>query len=105
MSAAEHAELVERINQLNLLRESNATLRAENKSTKALVKDLQAQLGAARTQLEPLQQQLRVLQAELETKDARIVQLTKEVSHWQERNKQILSKVSKVTLRLIIPHD
>ncbi len=68
-------------------------LRAENTSTKSLVQELGGQLASLKAELSPLQQELRILQAEVETKDARINQLSKEVDHWQERNRQILSKV------------
>lgn len=50
----EQAQLLEQIQQLNLLRESNATLRKELEHHQATVAALTAQRDAAANQLEPL---------------------------------------------------
>jgi nucleoprotein TPR len=91
-SAAQHAELVERINQLNILRESNATLRSQSEAHAKRAAELDTKLKALSTQLEPLQEQARVSTAELEAKDAHIKRVEEEAKRWQERNAQLLSK-------------
>lgn len=93
-SAAQHAELVERINQLNILRESNATLRADCESHAKRSRALEAKLKQVSAQLHPAQEQARVAQAELEARDAQLKRLEDENKKWQERNTQLLSKVS-----------
>ena len=56
VSADQHAELLEKIHQLNLLRESNSTLRLDSESNLKAAQDLQAQLRAARQELDPLKE-------------------------------------------------
>ncbi len=92
-SATQHAELIERINQVNVLRESNATLRAESERHAKRVKQLDVQLKELSSQLEPAKEQARVAQAELEAGKVHIQRLEEENKRWQERNTQLLSKV------------
>ena len=56
VSADQHAELLEKIHQLNLLRESNSTLCLDSESNLKAAQDLQAQLRAARQELDPLKE-------------------------------------------------
>ena len=93
-SASQHAELVERINQLNILRESNATLRAESENNAKKARQLEIKLRGLTAQLEPLQIQARTAQAELEAANGTVQRLEQECQGWQDRNKQLLSKVS-----------
>ncbi|XP_006462514.1 hypothetical protein AGABI2DRAFT_71914 [Agaricus bisporus var. bisporus H97] len=95
-SAAQHAELVERINQLNILRESNATLRAECETYSKKSRELEAQLRKVTAELEPTQEQIRVVQAELEVTKAQVVRLEEESRKWQERNTQLLTKYDRI---------
>ena len=93
-SAAQHAELVERINQLNILRESNAMLRAEYESASKRSRDLDAKLKQLSTELDPAKEQARSATAALEATKAQMERLEQESRRWQERNSQLLSKVS-----------
>ncbi|KIY46697.1 hypothetical protein FISHEDRAFT_46885 [Fistulina hepatica ATCC 64428] len=95
-SAAQHAELVERINQLNILRESNSTLRADAEAHSRKARQLDEQLKKMSAQLEPLKEQARVAQAEVQARDDQIKRLTEESQKWQERNAQLLSKTNRV---------
>lgn len=97
-SAAEHAELVDRINQLNILRESNATLRAESESRGKKVRELEAQLQVLSSQLEPVREEARMAKAESSAQVAQVKRLEVENRKWQERNAQILSKVRMLLL-------
>jgi len=99
-SAAEHAELMERINQINLLRESNALLRSEASTNKQRVSQLESELSSLSTQMEPLKQRLLTAEASVEACAAQLEQSRKESLHWQERNQQILSKVSFYNLQI-----
>ncbi|OJA16044.1 hypothetical protein AZE42_05491 [Rhizopogon vesiculosus] len=91
-SDAQHAEMLERINQFNILRESNATLRADCETYTKRSRDLDAKLQALSAELEPAKEQARVAQAELKARDAQITHLEGESRRWQERNAQLLSK-------------
>ncbi|KAH9480632.1 Protein MLP1-like protein [Psilocybe cubensis] len=95
-SAAQHAELVERINQLNILRESNATLRAECESASKKARDLETKLNQLSQELEPAKEQARSAQAELEITRGQMQRLEQESRRWQERNTQLLSKYDRI---------
>lgn len=92
-SAVQHAELVERINQLNILRESNATLRADCESYARKSRDLEAKLKQLTEQLDPAKEEARIAQAELGASKMQLNRLEEENRKWQERNSQLLSKV------------
>lgn len=93
-SAAQHAEHIERINQLNILRESNATLRTEYESSTKKARELEAKLNQLSSELDPTKEQARLAVAELEAAKVQMLRLEQESKRWQERNVQLLSKVS-----------
>ncbi|TFY64347.1 hypothetical protein EVJ58_g2677 [Rhodofomes roseus] len=95
-SEAQHAELVERINQLTILRESNATLRTDCESHAKRARELDAKLRQLSSELDPTKEQLRIAQAELEAKDQQISGLEDESRRWKERNTQLLSKYDRI---------
>ena len=101
-SASQHAELVERINQLNVLRESNATLRADCESHAKRSRELEARLRRVSAELEPVKEKFGTSQAELEASKAHILRLEEENRRWQERNAQLLSKVMTLLRHLFI---
>ncbi len=92
-SASQHADLVERINQLNILRESNATLRSDCESALKKTRDLEAKLKELSSELDPAKEHARTAQAELEPTKVQMQRLEMESKRWQERNSQLLSKV------------
>ncbi|KAL6308319.1 hypothetical protein BKA93DRAFT_560042 [Sparassis latifolia] len=95
-SDAQHAELVDRINQLAIVRESNATLRADcEKYTRRCV-ELDAKLKQISVELDPAKESLRVAQAELEAKNEQIKHLEEESRKWRERNTQLLTKYDRI---------
>lgn len=85
--------MLERINQLNILRESNVTLRADCEAYSKRSRELDAKLKALSAELEPAKEQARVTRAELQARNAQITLLESESKRWQERNAQLLSKV------------
>lgn len=95
-SASQHAELVERINQMNILRESNATLRADCEIYQKKSRDLEAKLKKASAELDPVKEQARNAQAELQASIAQVQRLEQESRSWQERNTQLLSKYDRI---------
>ncbi|KAH0586397.1 Nucleoprotein TPR [Termitomyces sp. J132] len=95
-SAAQHTELLERINQLNLLRESNATLRADSERHAKRARELDNKLRQLSQDLDPAKEQARLAQAELQACKAQIARLEEEGRKWQERNAQLLSKYDRI---------
>ncbi|KAG6891509.1 hypothetical protein C0992_005042 [Termitomyces sp. T32_za158] len=95
-SAVQHAELLERINQLNLLRESNATLRADSERHAKRARELDSKLKQLSQELDPAKEQARLAQAELQACKAQIGRLEEEGRKWQERNAQLLSKYDRI---------
>ncbi|KAF9491788.1 hypothetical protein BDN71DRAFT_1281098 [Pleurotus eryngii] len=95
-SASQHAELVERINQLNILRESNATLRADCEAHAKRSRDLEAKLQKLTSELDPAKEQARIARAELEASEAHVKRLQEESGKWKERNSQLLSKYDRI---------
>ncbi|TRM58157.1 hypothetical protein BD626DRAFT_410863 [Schizophyllum amplum] len=94
-SSAQHDELMERINQMNILRESNATLRAESEAYSKKARELEAKLKVVTGQLDPAKEEARIARAELESRDAQIKRLETEVKTWQERSQQLMSKYNR----------
>ena len=92
-NSQEHADLIEKINQLNILRESNATLRAESDANVRKSRQLEAKLARLQTELNPLKEEVSALRAEKEAKDGQIKRLEDENQQWKERNSQLLVKV------------
>lgn len=96
---------MEKINQLTILRESNATLRADAESQGKRARALDAKLTTLSAEIEPLREQVRMAQAELEGRQGHIARLEEENKMWQQRSSQLLSKVSvSVTCICISPH-
>ncbi|KAG2010159.1 hypothetical protein CC2G_013002 [Coprinopsis cinerea AmutBmut pab1-1] len=95
-SAAQHAELVEKMQQINVLRESNSLLRAECSSNAKKASDLETKLAQLSAEVEPAKEQARVAQAELEAAKGQVQRLEQESRGWQERNSRLLSKYQRV---------
>ena len=89
----QHAELVEKIQQLNLLRESNATLRADSEAHAKRSHELDVRLKGLIQELDPLREGSRTMRAELDARNEHVARLEEENRRWQERNSQLLTKV------------
>lgn len=83
-----------KINELTVFRESNATLRADCEAKTKRITELDAKLQQLSTELHPARQGLLVAKAELEARDSQITRLQEDSRKWQERNSQLMSKVS-----------
>ena len=84
---------MERINQLNVLRESNATLRSECEAHRRRSETLDEKLGKLAAEVEPVKEETHTLRAELELRGQQLQQLERENQQWKDRSQQILSKV------------
>ncbi|KAG9308012.1 hypothetical protein JVU11DRAFT_2182 [Chiua virens] len=91
-SDTQHTEMLERINQLSMLRENNVTLRADCENYSMRSRELDAKLRTLSAELEPAKEQARIAHAELQARDVQIILLESESKRWQERNAQLLGK-------------
>ncbi|KAL7276007.1 Protein mlp1 [Rhizina undulata] len=94
--ATQHKELMEKISELNLLRESNTMLRADAERKGKKVTELQSKVEELRAKIEPLEAQVRELEAEKEVKDEQMRLLTEDNDRWKSRVQQILQKYDRV---------
>lgn len=90
---ADHDILMNKINELTVYRESNATLRAETEAKGKRVTELDMKLRQVTDALAPAKQELLVLRAELDARNSQITRLAQDSRKWQERNQQLLTKV------------
>ncbi|SPO43545.1 uncharacterized protein PSANT_01230 [Moesziomyces antarcticus] len=89
-SATQHAELLDKINQLNELRESHSTLQETASRAEARAAQLEAELRSATSDLEPVRAQLRTAQIELEASQAEVKVLREDSKRWQTRSQSLL---------------
>ncbi|TKY85042.1 hypothetical protein EX895_006122 [Sporisorium graminicola] len=89
-SATQHSELLEKINQLNELRENYSTLQESANRADARIVQLDSELRAANTELEPVREQLRNAQIELEASQAELNVLREDSKRWQSRAQSLL---------------
>ncbi|KAJ3172562.1 hypothetical protein HDU88_005890 [Geranomyces variabilis] len=89
-------ELMERVEQTNLLRESNITLRNQVEQNMTKVKELEGKLRACEAELVPLRDQLVNAQAEVEARKEENESLMKDNARWKDRVDQILRKYQRI---------
>lgn len=92
----EHEKLLEEITHLNLLRESNTTLRNELHSNNAKIKELEGQLAETTQRLEPLETDIVKLNAEIVHKGQEIKLIIEEKDRWKQRSQDILNKYNRI---------
>jgi nucleoprotein TPR len=87
---------MEKINQLNVLRESNAHLREESGRKRDRVVFLERQVAELSAQCDPLKAKVRSLEAEINAKEQQILSLERDNERWRERAKQVLEKYERI---------
>ena len=92
----DHNKLMETINDLNTLRESNVTLRAESRQAQATLITRTQEVEALRTQIEPLQAQIRELIERCENQEGEAKLLKENCDRWQQRAQNVLQKYDRV---------
>lgn len=88
----QHKSLMEKINELNLLRESNIALRSDGERKAKRVQELQVQLEELTAKIQPLEEQVRHLEVEREVNDSQMKLLREDNDRWKSRTQQILQK-------------
>ncbi|KAJ3410259.1 hypothetical protein HDV05_003985 [Chytridiales sp. JEL 0842] len=91
-----HNELMEKIDSLNILRESNSTLRSQNEMCNKRIKLLEQRLKDRETESGPLKEQNMMLKAELEAVRNEMKALEEDNNRWKARTQQILAKYERI---------
>jgi nucleoprotein TPR len=91
-----HGKLLESINQLNLFRESNASLRNEARQAQTQLAERTTEVESLSAQLEPMRARIGEIENALETKDGEIKLLQEDRDRWQKRNQDILQRYDRV---------
>ena len=92
----DHSKLMDTINDLNTLRESNVTLRAESRQAQAALATRTQEIEALRIQIEPLQAQIRELSERCENYEGEARLLKENCDRWQQRAQNVLQKYDRV---------
>ncbi|KAA8898570.1 hypothetical protein TRICI_006525 [Trichomonascus ciferrii] len=95
-SATEHEKLIQQLNELNVLRESNSQLRANSEYYNKRAQELEVQLQESNAKLEPLQTQLREAVAESEAHQESLKLAQEDNTRWKNRIEQILQKYERI---------
>ncbi|CUS24744.1 LAQU0S19e00650g1_1 [Lachancea quebecensis] len=96
ITAEEHNKLLEQLNQLNLLRESNITLRSEVQKKSQRCQELEGQVNDLQQSLQPLESELASLKRSVKAKDSQISLISEETNRWKQRSQDILSKFERI---------
>lgn len=91
-----HNKLMETINELNTFRESNVTLRNENRQAQAALASKAEQIEQLIAQVQPLESENRELKNERDTQAGEITLLKENSDRWQQRAQNILQKYDRV---------
>ncbi|KAI9825445.1 MAG: hypothetical protein M1832_001175 [Thelocarpon impressellum] len=91
-----HNELVEKINELNLYRESTVTLRNEARQAQAQLAEKSKRVEELIEQIQPLRATIQELENERETHLGEMKLLQEDRDRYQQRNQNILQKYDRV---------
>ena len=91
-SSLTHKELMDKLNELNLIRESNVTLRNENQRAQALLEQRSQKISALEGRIQPLAARISELELDKSFKEQEIKQLQEAREGLQKRIESILSK-------------
>ncbi|CAI7629797.1 unnamed protein product [Penicillium discolor] len=95
-NALNHNKLLETINELNVFRESNATLRNQLKQTEAVRDQKIARENELVQEIEPLKTKIHELESQIEAKDGEMQLLQADRDRYQQRIQNILQKYDRV---------
>ena len=82
--------------ELEVTRESNQTLRSENKRNAVKIKKLEGRIQELDATIEPLQSRLHEIEAENEARQQQIDLLAQDNERWKKRNQAILQKYDRI---------
>ncbi|GAP89422.1 putative filament-forming protein [Rosellinia necatrix] len=87
-----HKDLMSKLEELNLFRESSAALRTEARQAQAQLTEKTGRIAELESTIQPLEAQIEELQSQQSFKDAEMKQLQEDRDRWQKRTEDILSK-------------
>lgn len=91
-SSMAQKDLMAKLEELNLFRESSAALRAEAREAQSRLAEKTAKVTELETTIQPLEAQIEELQSQLGFKEAEMKQLQEDRDRWQKRTEDILSR-------------
>ncbi|KAI1806249.1 hypothetical protein F4811DRAFT_511209 [Daldinia bambusicola] len=91
-SSMAHKDLMSKLEELNLFRESSAALRAEARQAQAQLAEKAARISELESTIQPLEAQIEELQSQQAFREAEMKQLHEDRDRWQKRTEDILSK-------------
>lgn len=94
--AANQIKLLDTINELNLYRESSATLRQESRQAQTKLQEKITEIEGLTEQIRPLQVKVQEVENELEMKNGELKLLQEDRDRWRERTQNIISKYDRV---------
>ena len=95
-NALSHSKLMDTLNELNVFRESNVTLRSQIKQTESALAEKSARVDELGQQIEPLETKIRELENNIEAKDGEMQILQADRDRYQQRIQNILQKYDRV---------
>lgn len=95
-STMAHKDLMEKLNELNLFRESSITLRNEARQAQAQLADKTKQVEELLESMQPLETKVHELENIKEMQEGEIQLLQEDRDRWQKRNQEILSKYDRI---------
>ena len=91
-----HQDLMEKLNELNLYRESSAALRNENSQLKDQIAEKSAKVEEMESKVQPLEAQIETLSSQKTYLEEEIKQIQEDRDRWQKRTEGILTKYGRV---------
>ncbi|TVY71461.1 Protein MLP1-like protein [Lachnellula suecica] len=95
-NAVAHKDLMEKLTELNLFRESSITLRNEARQAQAQLSEKTARVNELLEQIQPLENKIRELEHGKETTDGEMRLLQEDRDRWQKRTQDIISKYDRI---------
>ncbi|KAM5341605.1 hypothetical protein ACJ41O_014636 [Fusarium nematophilum] len=91
-----HQDLMEKLNELNLYRESSMTLRNENQQLKDHITERNTKIEEMEARIQPLEAEIDTLKTQKSFLEDEIKQIQEDRDRWQKRTEGILTKYGRV---------
>ncbi|KAK7397742.1 Protein mlp1, partial [Neonectria punicea] len=91
-----HQDLMEKLNELNLYRESSMTLRNENQQLKDQIVEKNNKISEMEAKVQPLEAEIDTLKTQKSFLEDEIKQIQEDRDRWQKRTEGILTKYGRV---------
>lgn len=91
-----HQDLMEKLNELNLYRESSMTLRNENQQLKDQIAEKNKKIDEMEAKIQPLEAEIDTLKTQKSFLEDEIKQIQEDRDRWQKRTEGILTKYGRV---------